>query len=142
MTKRKPDYNDPYIAVIGGANMDICGASMAALSMHDSNPGKVTISPGGVGRNIAENLSLLGVSCQFFSAVGDDIFGDQLIKEGEKSGIDMSGVLRIAGMRTSTYLAVLDEQGDMAVSINDMEIVGEITPDYIDIHHENIKKAA
>ena len=48
------------VFVIGAVNMDISGTPAAELRTGDSNPGRVTLSPGGVGRNIAENLRLLG----------------------------------------------------------------------------------
>ena len=51
---------NPYIVVVGGANMDISGRPDAPLVAQDSNPGKVRLSPGGVARNIAHNLALLG----------------------------------------------------------------------------------
>ena len=50
----------PYVTVVGGVNMDIGGHPAAPLVMQDSNPGTVGMSLGGVGRNIAHNLSLLG----------------------------------------------------------------------------------
>ena len=50
----------PYIAVVGGVNIDIGGRSDAPLVAGDSNPGRIRSSLGGVGRNIAHNLALLG----------------------------------------------------------------------------------
>ena len=49
-----------YAVVVGGVNMDIGGTSYAPLVSEDSNPGAVTMSLGGVGRNIAHNLCLMG----------------------------------------------------------------------------------
>ena len=40
----------PYIAVVGGVNMDIGAVSDAPLVARDSNPGRVTTSLGGVGK--------------------------------------------------------------------------------------------
>lgn len=48
------------ICVLGGMNMDITGAPHASLCPGDSNPGTVRMTPGGVGRNIAENLARMG----------------------------------------------------------------------------------
>ena len=48
------------VCVIGGANVDITATSGAAFRIGDSNPGIVRVSWGGVARNIAHNLSLLG----------------------------------------------------------------------------------
>ena len=49
-----------YIAVVGGVNIDVGGRSFAPLVAGDSNPGVIRTSLGGVGRNIAHNLALLG----------------------------------------------------------------------------------
>ena len=69
------------MVIVGGANMDIHGAPNAALRQHDSNPGTVQSSPGGVARNIAENLARLGVDCRLIAAVGNDHHGHHLEKD-------------------------------------------------------------
>ena len=58
------------IAVIGSVNMDIGGYSDRPLTAGDSNPGRVRMSLGGVGCNIARNLALLGVKVRFLTALG------------------------------------------------------------------------
>ena len=50
----------PYVVVVGGVNMDIGGWPSEVPVDRDSNPGAVRMSLGGVGRNIAHNLCLLG----------------------------------------------------------------------------------
>ena len=52
---------NPYVCVVGAVNLDICGRPSRKLIFRDSNPGTVTLTPGGVGRNIAHDLRLLGV---------------------------------------------------------------------------------
>ena len=59
-------------AVIGGLNADIWGRPSGPIILRDSNPGSVTLTPGGVGRNIAHDLCLLGLDVSLVSAVGDD----------------------------------------------------------------------
>ena len=49
---------DSPVYVIGAVNMDMSGTPAGPLRPGDSNPGRVMLSPGGVGRNIAENLRL------------------------------------------------------------------------------------
>ena len=66
-----------YVAVVGGVNIDIGGRPLQPLIERDSNPGKVLISLGGVGRNIAHNMSLLGLNVRFLTAFGNDIDIDQ-----------------------------------------------------------------
>ena len=52
----------PYVTVVGGVNVDIGGRPEAALVARDSNPGAVSSSLGGVGRNIAHNMALLALA--------------------------------------------------------------------------------
>ena len=48
------------VVVVGGANMDIKAHSARAGGAADLNPGAAVTTPGGVGRNIAENLARMG----------------------------------------------------------------------------------
>ncbi len=63
------------ICVIGGANVDITASSEEAFRIGDSNPGRVEVSWGGVGRNIAHNLALLGDEVQLLTIFGGGLFG-------------------------------------------------------------------
>ena len=47
------------VTVVGGANTDICGRPAHALVRRDSAPGRVSVTHGGVGRNIACDLAPL-----------------------------------------------------------------------------------
>ncbi|MBP0963549.1 MAG: winged helix-turn-helix transcriptional regulator, partial [Oscillospiraceae bacterium] len=120
-----------YAVVVGGVNVDIGGRSVAPLVNSDSNPGTVTVSLGGVGRNIAHNMSLMGVDVRMLTAFGDDIHGSRIAASCSELGIDLSHALRIAGAATSTYLYIADHQGEMALAISDMDICKKITPAYL-----------
>ena len=63
---------NPYVCVVGAVNLDICGRPSRKLIFRDSNPGTVTLTPGGVGRNIAHDLRLLGAEVKFLTAFGGD----------------------------------------------------------------------
>lgn len=120
-----------YTVVVGGVNVDIGGRSFAPLVAADSNPGQVSITLGGVGRNIAHNLALLGTDVHLLSAYGDDVNGERVAASCSELGIDLSHALRIAGGTTSTYLYLTDERGEMALALSDMEICKKITPAYL-----------
>ena len=120
-----------YAVVIGGVNMDIGGTSYAPLVGEDSNPGMVQLSLGGVGRNIAHNMSLLGVDVQLLTAYGDDLYGEKVAASCSELGIDLSHALRLSDQRTSTYLYINDHRGDMALAVSDMSICDKITPAYL-----------
>ena len=126
--------NAPYVVAIGGANMDIVGRPDARIRSRDSNPGRVSASPGGVARNIAENLARLGVDCRLIAPLGKDHYGDVLIRHGRDAGIDMRHVLRLDGLSTSSYVSVLDESGDMRVAISDMKILDALDASQLEKH--------
>ena len=116
------------IAVVGGANMDIGGFPDSVLVAGDSNPGRVRMTPGGVGRNIAENLVRLGLDVELVTALGDDANGHAILADCHTKGIGVTAVQIEKGCGTSVYLFINDAQGDMSVAINDMAIQSCITP--------------
>lgn len=120
-----------YAVVVGGVNVDIGGRSNSPLIAADSNPGTVSVSLGGVGRNIAHNLSLLGADVRLLAAYGDDIHGQQVVASCATLGIDLSHALKVPGGTTSTYLYLTDEQGEMALAVSDMSICEKVTPEYL-----------
>ena len=119
------------VTVIGGANTDICGMPEQHLLRHDSNPGRVSLRHGGVGRNIACNLCRLGLSVQLLTAVGDDLLGGMLLESCRAEGLDMSLSRVVPGMRSSVYLYLTDERGEMDAAVADMEVTAQLTPDYL-----------
>ena len=120
-----------YAVVVGGVNVDICGRSFAPLVEADSNPGVVSSSLGGVGRNIAHNMSLMGLDVRLLTAFGDDQNGQRVAASCSELGIDASRALRIPGATTSTYLYLTGPDGEMALAASDMEVCRRITPEYL-----------
>lgn len=132
-----------HIVVVGSSNMDVTGYSNKKLVYGDSNPGKIRCTPGGVGRNIAENLALLDRDTYLISTIGDDFYGAQLIEHTRKAGVNMDNSHIIKGDSTSTYLSLLDESGEMLLAINDMDIIDKLTPNLLKdsqqlIHHAKL----
>ena len=123
---------DDYVVVIGGANVDIGGTPYNELIPEDSNPGRITVTFGGVGRNIAHNLANLGVNTKLITAVGNDPFGNEILNYCEKYGIDTEYSIKVDDVRSSLYMYINDKKGDMKLALSDMEICSHITPEYID----------
>ena len=123
--------DQPYAVVVGGVNMDIGGTPFAPLVKQDSNPGKVTMSLGGVGRNIAHNMALLDLDVRLLTALGDDINAQKITTSCIELGIDLAPSLQVPGGTTSTYLFLNDEKGDMALAVSDMAIYEHLTPRYL-----------
>nr|WP_319489838.1 PfkB family carbohydrate kinase [uncultured Caproiciproducens sp.] len=133
--------DDPYVCVVGGANMDIQGFPREQLVMNDSNPGKVKISFGGVGRNIAENISRLGIQTKLITAVGNDDYGKSLLEAAGKCGMDTKHSLISDEYPTPIYLSILDGEGDMKVAISQMNVLEKINVDFIENRRQLIKRA-
>lgn len=129
------------MAVLGAANVDICGSSQR-LIVGESNIGTVRVSPGGVGRNIAEVLARLDMPVALFSAVGDDSNGRLIMETCRALAIDTSRVWVDARLPTSVYLSILDQTGDMQLAVNDMAVTACIDTAYIAKHQNCLKTAS
>ena len=120
-----------YAVVVGGVNMDIGGRSFAPLVAADSNPGAISMSLGGVGRNIAHNLALMGTDVRMLTAFGEDVHGQRIAASCAELGIDAGHALRVADLPTSIYLYISGPDGDMSMAMSDMQIADRITPAYL-----------
>jgi len=132
----------PLVSVIGGLNIDLQGSSVNPLVFNDSNPGEIVMSAGGVGRNIAENISKLNIHSKILSYVGNDALGDFVVNKSSLSGVDTSFIKKHSHLPTSQYLSVLDDNNDMLVSISDMRIIEEMTIQDIDKWNLTIEQSS
>ena len=133
VSSNSPSGPSPDLTVIvcGGLNQDVIGKPdpNVAFLLGTSNPGTFERHLGGVGRNVAECLARLGNHPVLLTAVGDDREGELCLEECRRLGIRVDGsAVRVKGLRTSTYLAVLNEQGDLFTTIADMRCVDALTP--------------
>lgn len=133
--------NEPYILVLGASVYDIFGFAHQNYKSHDSNPGCVKVSFGGVCRNIAENMAKLGLNTKLISIMGNDEKGRSILQHAKTVGLDMSNSLILDGESTPTYMAILNENGEMESAIVDMNITDKITEEFIDSKADIIKNA-
>ncbi len=115
------------VVVVGGCNYDIKAKSGNANTIGTSNPGRITMSAGGVARNIAHNLAVLGHDVALISMVAEDAFGSLAVDASRAVGVDVSRIGYTA-KRTGTYIAVLDPMGELVTAVNDMEAISQLTP--------------
>lgn len=135
------EKRQPYALVFGVSVFDICGFTDRNYRCNDSNPGKVKTSFGGVCRNIAECMARVGVNTKFISILGDDEAGNRMIEHSKIMKYDMSESLIIEGGHTPTYMAILDEQGEMVSAVVDMKIIDMFTTEFIDSKADIIKNS-
>lgn len=131
-----------YVVLIGAANIDIHGFSTNPIIERDSNPGRIELCPGGVSRNIAENLSRLGIKTELISAVGNDPNGSLILDSCKSSGIGSSYSLIVPDAVSSVYLAIMDNSRDMALALSDMSISDNISIDFLKSRHSILKNAS
>ena len=116
------------VAVVGGMNLDLLGIPDGPLLARDSTPGKITLRPGGVGRNIAARLSEAGARVRLITALGRDERARMLERMCKASDIDLS--LSVAtDCPAPCYLCIHDDQGDMVLAVNDMSAMACLTPE-------------
>ncbi|MDD3172016.1 MAG: carbohydrate kinase family protein [Bacilli bacterium] len=118
------------ILVIGGSNIDYIGKSYSSIREKDSNIGNISISFGGVARNICENLARLGMDVTFITAVGKDLLAEKMIKELQMLGIKIFMPV-ISDYATGGYLAIHDSTGDMVLALCDQSIMKSLSPQYL-----------
>ncbi len=122
---------DGHVLVIGASGLDSKGRSTQNLRFAADNPGSIRNSYGGVGRNIAENLARLKVKTVLLTVVGDDATGDLILAHLATVGVDTTYALQVADYRTGSFIAILDDSGDLAVAISDFEIMSQMDVAYI-----------
>ena len=130
-----------YLLVLGASIMDIFGFSTSNYRAYNSTPGKIKMSFGGVCRNIAENSARIGINTKFLSVLGDDECGKSILEHSREIGYNMEDSMIIKGASTPTYLAILDENGEMVSAISDMKSLNAMTEKFIDSKKELIKNA-
>jgi len=134
--------DEGHVLVIGSASRDVSGRPNREIKLGVSNPGRVLRRVGGVARNIAENLARLEIDTVLLTAVGRDSSGKRVIKTCEDSGINCSHLRIIPGARTSSYLMVLQANGDLLTAISDFEVMEHVNADYLESSRELFESAA
>ena len=120
------------LVCVGGANIDRKLRLLGPLQMGTSNPAAGQLeTPGGVARNVAENLARLGLPTQLICAVGDDAGGRALLAQAADVGLGTQGCWVAAGETTGSYTAVLDDRGAMLMALSAMPLTEQLTPELL-----------
>ena len=134
------------ITIVGGSNIDLYGRQHddandnAALMPHgDSIPGSFTCHPGGVARNIAENLGLILAAEQnssmhnvsLITALGDDHFAAMIRTQLRNAGVDISHAVTTPEATSDMYMAIYNAAGQLTNAVNDMRLIEQLSADDI-----------
>jgi ribokinase len=105
------------IVVVGSINMDL-----VAHTRQIPVPGQTVIgtafdtTPGGKGANQAVAAARLGYSVHMVGAVGEDVFGQALLDNLAKAGVDTSVVARVSGP-SGVAPILIDENGQNCIVV-------------------------
>lgn len=124
------------LLLIGGSNIDFIAKSDNKIIKRTSNIGSVSITDGGVMRNIAENLARLGNEIDFITAIGNDPLGISLKNKLLNLGIKVYSPETT--LSTGSYVAILDEKHDLMESVCDNKINDSITIEFLKSHEDLI----
>jgi pseudouridine kinase len=120
------------IVCIGGVVADRVVLLDAPAVRGTSNPGSVVSSPGGVARNVAENLGRLGYRPSLVSVIGDDTVGTSLVSGVRAAGVDARGVRTVPTEPTAEYLAILQPDGELVLGVAVMGVHDALTEEDVD----------
>ncbi len=106
--------------------------------MKASNPVRCHRFVGGVAHNIACDMAALGTRSCLMSLVGQDADGDGVIAETTKRGVDLALVARSPTVKTASYTAVLEPDGELAIGLSDSQTYDQITPEFLKNHRDRL----
>lgn len=133
-----PEENE--IICIGGANLDLKFHVKGNVQFGTSNPASSSFSVGGVGRNIAENLGRLNHQVTLLTTAGKDADW-QVIQEASESFMNLRYVEQLAEASTGSYTAIMDEQGELALAVANMEVYDLLLPSLLKKHETMLVNA-
>ena len=101
--------NPKPIVVVGSINMDLVARTPRIPLAGETLIGTdFDTTPGGKGANQAVAAARLGHPVHMVGAVGDDVFGDALLRNLKAEGVDTTGVSRIPGPSGVAQIQVAD----------------------------------
>jgi len=129
----------PRIGVVGSSNVDLVtyvdrmpvwGETIAAP--------RFEMSHGGKGANQAVAAARLGADVVMVSKVGDDMLGDGVLQNFERTGVDARHVERVNGQSTGTATILVDRSGDNCILIV-KGANGDLTPEDVERAGDDLK---
>ncbi|MCF0112008.1 MAG: carbohydrate kinase family protein, partial [Erysipelotrichaceae bacterium] len=106
------------IVVIGAIFVDIKGFSEYQYLPEGRNKGHIQYIHGGVARNVVENIANIELRPTFVSLVNTEAVGQDVIRRLKQHKVN-TDYIRTVPNGSGTWLAVFDENGDLAGSISE-----------------------
>lgn len=130
----------PHIVVVGSLNMDLVVSTPRLPRIGETLKGdSIHYIPGGKGANQAVGCARLGAQVTMIGAVGDDVFGRQIVREMERNGVSTKAIDVLEGMSTGTATILHTPDDNCIVIVPGAN--GQITAERIERHREMIEHA-
>ncbi|GIP35108.1 PfkB family carbohydrate kinase [Paenibacillus sp. J2TS4] len=111
---------NPSVAVIGTVFVDCKGFANETYHSSSRNLGTIQFVHGGVGRNVVENIARIGLNTTFVSSYDLNGVGKEVATRLQEIGVNVQYLQGVDEGGMGMWLAILDEQGDLAGSISQM----------------------
>lgn len=118
------------IICIGAALVDELFHATETILNATTNNAHVTKTAGGVARNIAHQLALLGVPVQLISVFGNDSDGHWLKQVCTQAGVQLDGSVTIEGL-SGKYTGILDRDGSLYTAFLTNAAIQLISPSHL-----------
>lgn len=119
------------ITVIGESNIDIAVVPHTEPITKGCTPGNIAIHYGGVARNIAHNLCLLGHEVRLMSIFGGDGFAEHLMADCKYIGMDLSLSTQVEDEKSPFFLSFNDDMGSMISAVSDVSLNDRMDLDWL-----------
>ena len=129
------------ITVIGEANIDIAVTRQASMNPSGCIPGAIRFHFGGVARNIAHNLCLLGHEVRLMTVFGNDGFAEHLMADCQQIGIDLSLSTQFDNLKSPIFLSFNDKEGNMESAVSDIALNKRMDINWLKSHMDAINSS-
>lgn len=119
------------ITVIGESNIDIAVVPQSEPMKNGCTPSQIRFHHGGVARNIAHNLCLLGHEVNLMTVFGGDDFAKSLIEDCKSIGMNLSLSSQYKDERSPIFLSFNDESGNMKSAASDIALNDRLDLDWL-----------
>lgn len=129
------------VICIGAALVDELFHATSELLLATTTDATVTKTAGGVSRNIAHQLALLGVPVQLITAVGNDSDGDWLKQVCRLAGVGLDATITRDGL-SGKYTGILNVDGSLYTAFLTNAANHLLTPQHLEKHIELLRTAS
>lgn len=129
------------VICIGASFIDELFHAKEEMLLATTNDAVVTKTAGGVSRNIAHQLALLGVPVQLISVFGNDSDGDWLKKICTDAGVKLDASITKEGL-SGKYTGILNVDGSLFSAFLTNAANHLITPHHLQKHIDLLKTAS